>query len=198
MCTHNHAIQSQIVAVLGGTLGLVAVDALLGGGGSSSIGTGPFGIETIGSHYGVNAIPSSLPSPHIPVGLTDLGVLSQLMQPALSIALLAAIESLLCARVSDTMIGSRHNPNTELIAQGVANVASAAFGGLPATGALARTAANVRAGGRSPIAGCVHAATILTIMMVSFVSDLCDLVPALVLCVCEVASSKSAHVRSKT
>ncbi len=124
----------QITAVVAGTLGLLLLE-------------GPLGlhteIETIGSHFGANAIPRELPMPHIPEGFS-FAELPQLVQPAFTIALLAAIESLLCARVSDGMVGDKHNPNTELIAQGVANIASSAIGGLPATGALARTAANVR------------------------------------------------------
>lgn len=98
----------QIVAVLAGTAGLILIDGPLGL---------HSGIETIGSHFGANAIPSSIPSPHLPEGFS-LDALPNLIQPSFTIALLAAIESLLCARVADTMTGDRHNPNTELIAQG--------------------------------------------------------------------------------
>jgi hypothetical protein len=87
----------------------------------------------------------------------DWARLPQLVQPAFVIALLAAIESLLSASVADGMTGSRHHPNTELIGQGVGNMASALFGGLPATGAIARTATNIRSGGKSPVAGIIHA-----------------------------------------
>src|SRR5690606_36903413 len=88
-----------------------------------------------------------------------------LIAPAFTIAILAAIESLLCAVVADGMLGTRHRSNTELIAQGVANIASPLFGGIPATGAIARTATNVQAGGRTPIAGIVHALTLLVIVL---------------------------------
>src|SRR5207249_3715029 len=94
-------------------------------------------VATIGSRFTADAIPQSLPLPHWPD--LDLYKLKDLIRPAFTIALLAAIESLLCAVVADGMIEDRHNSNTELIAQGVANIGSAFFGGLPATGALART-----------------------------------------------------------
>jgi len=92
--------------------------------------------------------------------------ITNLIGPAITIAILAAIESLLSAVVADGMVGGQHDSNMELIAQGVGNIASALLGGIPATGAIARTAANVRNGGRSPIAGIVHAITLLLIMMV--------------------------------
>lgn len=118
-------------------------------------------VETIGSRFG--AIPSSLPAPSLPA--VDLAMVRDLAGPAFTIALLAAIESLLSAVVADGMIGARHRSNMELVAQGVANVASPLFGGIPATGAIARTATNVRAGGRTPVAGMVHAATLLLITL---------------------------------
>ncbi len=118
-------------------------------------------IETIGDRFG--QIPSGLPSPRLPS--VDLAQLPELVGPAFTIAILAAIESLLCAVVADGMLGTRHRSNTELIAQGVANVACPLFGGIPATGAIARTAANIQSGGRTPIAGIIHAATLLAIMM---------------------------------
>ena len=155
-------VPPQIVAVVVGSLAL--------GVSSASFGES-FGIETIGSHFGNDAIPRSLPSPHFPEGIIEVfshpDELSALLKPSFTIALLAAIESLLCAKVSDGFIGDRHRPNTELIAQGIANIASGAFGGLPATGALARTAANVRAGGASPISGVVHAITVLLFILVA-------------------------------
>jgi SulP family sulfate permease len=118
-------------------------------------------VETIGSRYG--AIPSSLPAPSLP--RVDVGVLPTLVGPAFTIALLAGVEALLSAVVADGMIGGRHRSNMELVAQGVANLASPLFGGIPATGAIARTATNVRNGGRTPVAGVVHAATLLVITL---------------------------------
>jgi sulfate permease, SulP family len=122
-------------------------------------------VATIGSRFGANAIPQSLPKPHWPQ--IDWFAVQNLVRPAFTIALLAAIESLLCAVVADGMIEDRHDSNTELIAQGVANMGSALFGGLPATGAIARTATNVRCGGQTPVAGIVHALTILGIVLVA-------------------------------
>jgi SulP family sulfate permease len=120
-------------------------------------------VETIGARFGSDAIPRGLPAPAWPA--FEWGQLSGLVRPAFTIALLAAIESLLCAVVADGMIEDKHDSNTELIAQGIANIGSALFGGLPATGALARTAANVRSGGRTPVAGIIHAATVLCIAL---------------------------------
>ena len=91
----------------------------------------------------------------------------ELLPAAIVIAFLASIESLLSAMVADKMIGGRHRPNAEVLAQGFANVGSALFGGLPATGAIARTATNVRAGGKTPVAGIVHALTILLVMLLA-------------------------------
>ena len=119
-------------------------------------------VETIGTRFG--GIPASLPSfafPHIPIERT-----LELFPSSFTIAFLAGVESLLSAVVADGMIGGRHRSNCELVAQGVANVGSALFGGLPATGALARTATNVRAGARSPVAGIVHALFLLLFMLV--------------------------------
>jgi len=118
-------------------------------------------VETIGSRFG--EIPSSLPMPVFPH--IDWATVKMLLAPAFTIAMLGAIESLLSAVVSDGMIGSNHRSNTELIAQGGANIASALFGGIPATGAIARTATNVKNGGRSPVAGIVHALVLLIIML---------------------------------
>lgn len=120
-------------------------------------------VETIGSRFG--AIPSTLPSPAIPD--VDWATIKNLIQPAFTIALLCAIESLLSAVVADGMIGSNHKSNMELVAQGAANIASALFGGIPATGAIARTATNVKNGGRTPVAGIVHALTLLLIMVLA-------------------------------
>ena len=113
-------------------------------------------IETVASRYG--ELPKGLPLPHLPD--IDLAVLMDLLPSALTIAFLAGIESLLSAIVADRMVGGAHRSNAELIAQGAANIASPLFGGLPATGAIARTATNVNAGGRTPVAGMVHALTI--------------------------------------
>jgi SulP family sulfate permease len=118
-------------------------------------------VETIGSRFG--GIPSSLPRPAIPH--LDLATIKQLIRPAFTIALLGGIESLLSAVVADGMIGGNHRSNMELVAQGTANVFSAIFGGIPATGAIARTATNVRNGGRTPVAGMVHAVTLLLILL---------------------------------
>jgi SulP family sulfate permease len=118
-------------------------------------------VATIGSRFG--DIPSMLPAPSVPH--VDLAMLRHLAQPALTIALLAAIESLLSAIVADGMIGGKHRSNMELVAQGVANIAAPLFGGIPATGAIARTATNIRNGGRTPVAGIVHAAVLLFIVL---------------------------------
>jgi SulP family sulfate permease len=119
-------------------------------------------VETIGSRFG--GIPTSLPRPELPT--VTLERVRELFSPALTVALLAAIESLLSAVVADGMIGSRHRPNTELIAQGIANLASPLFGGIPATGAIARTATNIKNGARTPVAGIVHAVTLLLLMVI--------------------------------
>lgn len=118
-------------------------------------------VETIGSRFG--QIPSTFPVPSLPH--IDLGTVKELFQPALTIALLGAIEALLSAVVADGMIGGKHRSNTELIAQGIANIASPIFGGIPVTGAIARTATNIKNGGRTPIAGMVHAVMLLLIML---------------------------------
>jgi SulP family sulfate permease len=118
-------------------------------------------VETIGSRFG--QISAGLPHPHIP--LIALADLRRLVAPAFTIAALGAIESLLSAVVADGMIGGRHRSNMELIAQGVANLASPLFGGIPATGAIARTATNIKSGARTPVAGMVHALTLLLITL---------------------------------
>jgi len=120
-------------------------------------------VETIGSRFG--GIPQGLPKPHFPSHSWDH--IQHLFQPALTIALLAAIESLLCAVVADGMIDDRHDANQELIAQGLANIVSPLFGGIAATGAIARTATNVKSGARTPVAGMVHAVTLLVIILVA-------------------------------
>ncbi|OLE61482.1 MAG: sodium-independent anion transporter [Gemmatimonadetes bacterium 13_1_20CM_2_70_10] len=118
-------------------------------------------VETIGTRFGV--IDAGLPRPALPH--ITLAMLTTLAAPAFTIALLGAIESLLSAVVADGMIGGRHRSNMELVAQGVANIVSPIFGGMPATGAIARTATNVKNGGRTPVAGMTHAVTLLLITL---------------------------------
>ncbi len=132
-------------------------------------------IDTIGSVY--NNLSSSIPAPSIPD--MSLEKIVPLIQPAVTIAVLAGIESLLSCVVSDKMIDDEHDSNMELVAQGLGNIASALFGGIPATGAIARTAANVKNGGRSPISGIVHAVTLLLTMLV--LMPLAKLIPMTVL-----------------
>lgn len=128
-------------------------------------------VETIGSRFG--EIPSNIPEPHFYE--INLAVVKDLIAPATTIALLAAIESLLSAVVADGMIGGKHRSNMELIAQGLANIVSPLFGGIPATGAIARTATNIKNGGRTPVAGIIHSITLLLIML--FFGSLAKLIP---------------------
>src|SRR6202163_794655 len=132
-------------------------------------------VETIGTRFG--GIPSGLPTLNIPV--FHFSHLRPLIGPAITVAMLGAIESLMSAVVSDRMSGDKHNPNVELVAQGIANIVSPLFGGLPATGAIARTATNIRSGARTPVAGMVHALTLLSILL--FASKLVSFVPMAVL-----------------
>jgi len=132
-------------------------------------------VETIGTRFG--GIPSGLPHLQIPKFHPDL--IHNLLGPALTVAMLGAIESLMSAVVSDRMSNDHHNPNVELVAQGVANIASPMFGGLPATGAIARTATNIRSGAQSPAAGMIHALTLLCVLL--FASRLVSYVPMAVL-----------------
>jgi SulP family sulfate permease len=140
----SHKIPAPIVAILVTT----AAVALL-----------RLPVETIGSRFGDFRV--AFPAPRLPA--ISLARLRELASPSITIALLAAIESLLSAVVADGMIGSRHKSNVELVGQGVANIATGLFGGMPATGAIARTATNVKNGGRTPVAGIVHALTILLV-----------------------------------
>jgi len=117
-------------------------------------------VDTIVSRFG--ALPHGLPAPHLPQLST--GLLIDLLPSAFNIAFLAGIESLLSAKVADRLTGGQHRANAELLAQGVANIASSLFGGLPATGAIARTATNIRAGAKSPLAGVFHAGFIALAM----------------------------------
>ena len=131
------------------------------------------GVATVGSQFGPGAIPHRLP----PVAWPEITFarLRDLLGPATTLALLGAIESLLSAVVADGLINDRHDSNTELVAQGVANIVCPFFGGLPVTGAIARTSANVKAGGRTPVAGLVHALTLLLIVL--FFSSFAQFVP---------------------
>jgi sulfate permease, SulP family len=122
------------------------------------------GVETIGSRFG--ALPDRLPMPALPA--FTWARMQELLPSAFVIAFLAGIESLLSAMVADRMVpGAKHRPNAEVLAQGIANIGSSLLGGLPATGAIARTATNVRAGGRTPVAGLVHALVVLLVMMLA-------------------------------
>ena len=129
------------------------------------------GVETIGTRFG--GIPKGLP--HFAIPQFNYDTARQLLSPALTVAMLGAIESLMSAVVSDKMSHDKHNPNVELIAQGVANIFSPLVGGLPATGAIARTATNVRSGARTPVAGMIHALTLL--MIILFAAPLVKNVP---------------------
>ena len=153
-------VPGYIVALFGGT----AVAMLLN-----------LDVATIGSRFG--GIPSGLPEFHVPQFRPAL-ILS-LISPAVTVAMLGAIESLLSAVVADRMGGDQHNPNTELFAQGVANIVSPLFGGLPATGAIARTATSIRSGAQTPVAGILHAATLLAVLL--FAAPLAAHVPLPVL-----------------
>jgi SulP family sulfate permease len=153
-------VPATVVALFGGTL----VAWLLG-----------LPVETIGTRFG--GIPMGLPALHVPALRVEL--LPQLLPEAVTVALLGAIESLLSAVVADRMSGDRHEPNVELIAQGVANVFSPLFGGLPATGAIARTATSIRSGARTPVAGMLHSATLLLIILCA--APLASYVPLTVL-----------------
>jgi SulP family sulfate permease len=128
-------------------------------------------VETIGDRFG--EIQAGFPRLALPA--VSLAESRELVRPALAIAALGAVESLLSAVVADGMIGGRHRSNMELVAQGVANVVAPLFGGIPATGAIARTATNVKSGGRTPVAGIVHALTLLLITL--FFGKLAALIP---------------------
>ena len=141
-------VPGSIVALVVGTAAVAAFDVP---------------VETIGSRFG--GIPSGLPSIDVPAFRADLII--PLLPAALTVALLAAVESLLSAVVADSMTGDRHNSNAELMAQGVANLVTPIVGGIPVTGAIARTATNFRSGARTPVAGLVHALTLLAIVLVA-------------------------------
>ena len=154
------AIPGAIVALVAGTAAVMALG---------------LPVETIGSRFG--GIPAGFPAPHFPE--FHAALIPTLIQPALTVAMLGAIESLMSAVVADQMSGDRHNPNVELVAQGIANIASPVFGGLPATGAIARTATNIRSGARTPVAGMVHAVTLLIVLLVA--APLASYIPMAVL-----------------
>jgi SulP family sulfate permease len=132
-------------------------------------------VETIGTRF--HGIPSGLPHLELPRFRPEL--IHGLLGPALTVAMLGAIESLMSAVVADRMSNDRHNPNVELIAQGVANIAAPLFGGLPATGAIARTATNIRAGAQTPVAGMIHALTLVCVLL--FAAPLASYIPMAVL-----------------
>src|SRR6202047_3256098 len=132
-------------------------------------------VETIGTRFG--GVPSGLPTLNIPA--FHFSHLRPLIGPAITVAMLGAIESLMSALVSDRMSGDKHNPNVELVAQGIANIVSPLFGGLPATGAIARTATNIRSGAKTPVAGMIHALTLLAIIV--FAAPLARFIPLSVL-----------------
>ena len=132
-------------------------------------------VATIGTRFG--GIPSGFPTLRIPQFHLDL--LRPLLSPAITVAMLGAIESLMSAVVSDRMSGNQHNPNVELVGQGIANIISPLFGGLPATGAIARTATNIRSGAKSPVAGIIHSLTLLGIVL--FAAPLARFIPLSIL-----------------
>lgn len=144
----------KVTRKIPGTLAAIVITAILAH-------IGDFPVETIGSRFG--EIKNTYPVPHLP--RIDWAILPSLVAPAFAIAMLAGIESLLSAVVADGMTGTRHRSNAELMAQGIANVVSPLFGGIPATGAIARTATNIKNGGHSPVAGIVHAVTVLLIFL---------------------------------
>ncbi len=143
----THRIPGSLIAILATTAVVAGFD---------------LPVATIGSRFG--EVPATLPMPHLP-SWPGWHELTRLFSPALTIAILAGVESLLSAVVADGMTERRHRSNMELVAQGVANLASPLFGGIPATGAIARTATNIKNGGRTPIAGMIHAMTLMLILM---------------------------------
>jgi SulP family sulfate permease len=153
-------IPGQLVVLVGGTLVALSLN---------------LGVETIGTRF--NGIPQQMPPFSLPP--LSLETLGKLISPAITIALLGAIESLLSARVADGAIDDRHDPNQELVAQGLANIAAPLFGGFAATGAIARTTVNIRSGGRTPIAGIVHGLVLMLIVLIA--APLAENVPLCVL-----------------
>ena len=172
LAAHLDSVSPITVAVAASSLALIlAVNrfskAIPGPVVALAAGTGivwAFGVpvETVASRFG--GVPSGLPVFHVPA--FDPGLILKLLSPAVTVAMLGAIESLMSAVVADRMSGDRHNPNVELVAQGIANIVSPMVGGLPATGAIARTATNIRSGARTPVAGMVHAGVLLLVLLV--------------------------------
>jgi sulfate permease, SulP family len=156
----SNRIPGPIVAMVAGTVAVIVLK---------------LPVETIGTKFG--GIPSGMPHLAIPHFRVDL--IHGLLGPAFTVAMLGAIESLMSAVVSDRMSNDHHNPNIELIGQGIANIFSPMFGGLPATGAIARTATNIRAGAQSPVAGMIHALTLLSVLL--FAAPLASYIPMSVL-----------------
>jgi SulP family sulfate permease len=152
----SNRIPGPIIAMLGATIAVYLLK---------------LSVETIGTRFG--GIPSGLP--HLVIPRWHASLVQGLLGPAFTVAMLGAIESLMSAVVSDRMSNDRHNPNVELMGQGVANIISPMFGGLPATGAIARTATNIRAGAQSPVAGMIHALTLICVLM--FAAPLAGYIP---------------------
>src|SRR3954464_13532155 len=152
----SNRIPGPIIAMLGATIAVYLLK---------------FSVETIGTRFG--GIPSGLP--HLVIPRWHASLVQGLLGPAFTVAMLGAIESLMSAVVSDRMSNDRHNPNVELIGQGVANIISPMFGGLPATGAIARTATNIRSGAQSPVAGIIHSLTLLCVLL--FAAPLASYIP---------------------
>ena len=185
VATHFHTIDPTTTLLAVGALAVVilcmrffkkvpgSIAALLLG----TVVVVAFGIsvETIGTRFG--GIPSGLPALTVPQFHPDM--IPVLLSPALTVALLGAIESLMSAVVADRMSGDKHNPNVELVAQGVANIAVPFVGGIPATGAIARTATNIRSGAKTPVAGMIHALTLLAVLL--FAAPLARHIPLAVL-----------------
>lgn len=185
VATHFHTADSTTTLLAVGALAVVilcmrfvkkvpgSIAALLLG--TAVVAAFGVSVETIGTRFG--GIPSGLPALTVPRFHPDM--IPVLLSPALTVALLGAIESLMSAVVADRMSGDRHDPNVELVAQGVANIAAPFVGGIPATGAIARTATNVRSGARTPVAGMVHALTLLAVLL--FAAPLARHIPLAVL-----------------
>ncbi len=179
--SHLNMINPKAAAVGIGTILIIAITrrfvprlpAMLIGMATATLATAAFGldIETIGSRFG--DLPRTLPSPGLPS--LDLDMIRSLIPSAFTVGLLAAIESLLSATVADGMIGGRHRSNIELIGQGAANIGSAIFGGIPATGAIARTVTNIKSGAKSPVAGIIHAISLA--LMLLFLAPLAKTIP---------------------
>jgi SulP family sulfate permease len=152
----THRVPGQLVAIL---LVTVIVQAF------------QIPVDTIATRFG--GVPSDLPTPHFPIVTWDL--IKQMFSPALTIAILAALESLLSAVVADGMMGTRHRSNMELVAQGAGNIVSVIFGGVPATGAIARTATNIKSGGKTPVSAVIHCVFLLLVLI--FIGKWAALIP---------------------